>query len=846
VGGAVTRARAVGLACVLLVGCRQAPLKAEACGAANCAGCCTAQGACDEGASQAACGLAGAACVRCRGTSQCDVIGACRAAPPDAGVEPSSSCQAPGVLDLRDGGTRFITDLGPAGDDGRASCAGALAEDRVWQLAVNAADAVLLHASPLAGDTVPVLAVRAACATGELPGACVAGVASAVWLPPGVAQGQFAWLDATSPDAGQVVFEALTGTGACAGAPVLGVGAGTTLLAMVGAGEVQLEVTGEGTLSLEVDTHDAREPVTLVLTMACEGTGLLAQTLAPGVNTVELGLVEAGRYALRLGGGGAALRFTLHGDAAGESCRVPTLLAHAGDGGFEPLTDTTVGALDDEAPVCGPAGRPDRVHAFTLPSEQNVLLTVTPREAGFQPVVTLRQGGCGGLVRACASAAGPGQPVTLQQGHLAAGEWQVAVDGVGAAGGAYTVALQTRAPGWQERCYGGTLLFDAGVAVVEGNTWLGSNTQWAACLNAPPANDETWYLWLPNELRTVRARVESLAPGFEPALFLNPQCRVSTTTSCAQRVDGGAELTITETRQENLTVDAFNGATGPYRLTVWSTPVAPGDACSTALALDAGVPVTLDFSALHADFAPSCAAPASDAVFTFATPAGQRAVVTASADAGAVVSVTTQALLSSTQVPCGPRVPERRCEAGSPVASGELRQESFQQVGYAVVGASPGPVTVRVDYLDPLPGDACPGPATTGATRLPLAITADGGVDGGVVVDLSRLYEDRPTLCGRLVGGPTNPLPDALYAFTLPFAATLVITAVGDGDLAPLVDVTRLTTAAACSGVSVGCDGGVPGNPPVVLTPSLTAGTWLLTVKAADVRTTHVTVQVSR
>jgi hypothetical protein len=816
---------------------------------------------CLEATGDEACGLAGVACVRCRGAARCEALGACREPPvPDAGVEPSLSCEAPGELDVTDGGLRLLLAMAGAGNDGASSCGGADGPDRVWRLTAPPTGWLLVRVAPVGPGRAPTLSLsaRTACDGGELPGTCASapGGAAALLLPSTLAQGALLWLDTLGPDGGEVMLEAsaVAADAGGAGAPLLAVSAGVTALALPEPGVVGLEVPKEGSLTLTVDTRASAAPVKVTLTQGYLGTELGRFTLPPGRRALDFGLVPAGRYLLELVGAGAQVDVQLSGDPLGESCRVPAPLAL--DAGVRSADDSTLGAADDEQPSCAAPGAPDRVHRFLLEAVQNVRVTVAPADATYQPVVLLRRGGCGGAVVACAVAPGPGAAAVLQLGQLAAGEYQVVVDGLDARGGPYRVMVETATPGKAEGCPGLNLaaaLSDGGVAVIEGDTRMGSNTEWAACLEQA-ANNDTYYFYggYSAPPATVRAVVEPLSSGFLPAVYVNPTCSpgLRQPLRCGTPLGAGEEVTLNQVYQGFFTVGGHQGTTGAYRLTLTSGPVPPADACTSLVTLDAGTDTLVDLAPLHQDFVASCAAPGNDAVFAFPLPAQRRATLRANAlpDAGTAVALALRQLYTASGPEhCFSSPTELRCAAGTDAA-----QLSFPNFGAAslplvALVSAPGLVNLRLDVSPFEIGDVCPYPGTTQASPLPLEVSADGGVDGGLDLDLSGYFDTNSYLCGRFVSSAARPTGDAQFLFSLPFAATVRVTAAGDGALPPVVQVERPATATQCGGTMVSCDGGVGDGGVAELSVALAAATpYLLTVKAADGTTRVVHLRLTR
>ncbi|HEX8438962.1 MAG TPA: hypothetical protein VF697_27885, partial [Archangium sp.] len=116
------------------------------------------------------------------------------------------------------------------------------------------------------------------------------------------------------------------------------------------------------------------------------------------------------------------------------------------------VSGTTVGAERQAVGSCGGVDGSEAVYAFTLANTAthvtDVVITVTPRDAAFQPVVYLRQGRCDApqseLNQACVAAHQPGATVQLQTRSASpgAGTYFIVVDGLSDTGGAFDLGVE--------------------------------------------------------------------------------------------------------------------------------------------------------------------------------------------------------------------------------------------------------------------------------------------------------------------------------------------------------------------------------------------------------------------
>ncbi|HEX8825642.1 MAG TPA: hypothetical protein VF794_37380 [Archangium sp.] len=113
------------------------------------------------------------------------------------------------------------------------------------------------------------------------------------------------------------------------------------------------------------------------------------------------------------------------------------------------VSGTTVGAERQAIGSCGGIDGSEVLHSFTLTHDTNVVITVTPRDTAFQPVVYLRQGRCDAsqdeLYQGCVAAHLPGATVQLQTlvTSPGSGTYFVVVDGLSDAGGAFDLSVET-------------------------------------------------------------------------------------------------------------------------------------------------------------------------------------------------------------------------------------------------------------------------------------------------------------------------------------------------------------------------------------------------------------------
>jgi hypothetical protein len=276
--------------------------------------------------------------------------------------------------------------------------------------------------------------------------------------------------------------------------------------------------------------------------------------------------------------------------AAGDRCHAPDSLPT--DGGV--LVHTTVGFSNDYTGAgasCSPAsGGPDRIYSLTIPTGLRAQVTVTPRDAGFAPSLSVLGAPADNCdARSCLAhinAAPAGLPETLSIiSPLPDGgtSYFVVVDSSSVAGGPYSISavLQSNLTG--ETCASAAAPITATTSFTDSTA--GDSNDYnplATATNCTPyreAGRDKVYVVTLGPGQTLTAEVAPMGID-DPAVYLLPSLAscVATPATCLtgsdQGLDGDAE-TITwvnpvsaGTVTHYLVVDAYNPSAVSYTLSI--------------------------------------------------------------------------------------------------------------------------------------------------------------------------------------------------------------------------------------------------------------------------------------
>jgi hypothetical protein len=155
--------------------------------------------------------------------------------------------------------------------------------------------------------------------------------------------------------------------------------------------------------------------------------------------------LDPGTYYLWVDQSGGA--YTVRSSLTRPVCEEPIPLVFSRDGSAGPAQASVEGdtssAFSSTQGTCGGTGGRDVVHAFTTTEPLSLSATVTPKTAGFQPMLYLRAS-CGGDEQACSVAPTVGAGATLSTGSLPPGTYYLWVDGFSGSAGAYSLNATLR------------------------------------------------------------------------------------------------------------------------------------------------------------------------------------------------------------------------------------------------------------------------------------------------------------------------------------------------------------------------------------------------------------------
>jgi hypothetical protein len=294
------------------------------------------------------------------------------------------------------------------------------------------------------------------------------------------------------------------------------------------------------------------------------------------------------------------------------------------------VSGTTVGAGSQAVGACGGIDGTEVFYSFNLANTTanitDVVITVTPRDAAFQPVVYVRQGTCDAsqseLYQSCVAAHQPGATVQLhtRSSSPGSGTYYVVVDGLSATGGAFDLSIEIG--GRASHSCADVLSLPGRRFTVRGSYRYGDDTLKLSC-NRAGSQDRVYRLET-SEPSYLRARVEDGDGSNSSSLAVASLC-------------GGQELACSYTLDSVLLpagthylwLDryfAYSNDNPGYILRADLTAPLPGDACAQARPLvfsngvEGGTATDkVTATGLHDDGNWSCYSNGADLAYSFTT-----------------------------------------------------------------------------------------------------------------------------------------------------------------------------------------------------------------------------------
>lgn len=370
-----------------------------------------------------------------------------------------------------------------------------------------------------------------------------------------------------------------------------------------------------------------------LLCRAAPAAGQPAQLLAPNLPPDTWFLFVDGLTAAE---GDFALEVELLPPLPGDTCSTADALFP--DGGAAALGGSTSGLFDDLRHGCDGAPAPDRAYAFTTTAVLSLRAAATPLDAGFRPVLSVRQGSClSSVERVCGAAPAPGERAEVSLGSLPAGTWFLWVDGAQGTSGDFLLEAALSTPLSGESCANAEPLFaDGGTDDARSATLFGYAQDGQGSCGGANAPDRA-YTFATTEALDFRARLTP-AGAETGVLYLRSfgctsgerQCRLGTAAG------GGALLEVPNLpiASHTLWVDSLEADAGSYTLSATLSLPQAGDSCAAPRFLsftaqpDGGSTATAsgDTTLMFAHTA-ACSGSGPDEVFSFVTAAPR--VVTA-------------------------------------------------------------------------------------------------------------------------------------------------------------------------------------------------------------------------
>jgi len=362
------------------------------------------------------------------------------------------------------------------------------------------------------------------------------------------------------------------------------------------------------------------------------------------------------------------------------------------------VSGTTVGAGSQAVGACGGIDGTEVFYSFNLnnttANRTDVVITVTPRDAAFQPVVYVRQGTCDAsqseLYQSCVAAHQPGATVQLhtRSDSPGSGTYYVVVDGLSDKGGAFDLSVEIG--GRSSNSCANVLTLPGRQFTVRSSYSYADDTTKLSC-NRAGGLDRVYRLET-SEPSYLRAQVEDGAGSISSYLAVSSLCG-GQELACSYALDS----VLLPAGTHYLWLDryfAYSNDNPGYILRADLTAPLPGDACAQArpLVFSDGVESRtatdrVTAAGLHDDGNWSCYTNGADLAYSFTTdrPWAFRAKATDSAGNILSVNVVRASCTQDARVACA---------ATSPLNIAELPAGSYF---LWVDGLEPDSGTVSLD-----------------------------------------------------------------------------------------------------------------------------------------------------
>jgi hypothetical protein len=293
---------------------------------------------------------------------------------------------------------------------------------------------------------------------------------------------------------------------------------------------------------------------------------------------VRRGSLPAGTYFVVVDGfqgaaGAYSLDVGLSASAPGENCAtpLPLTLSDGADGGVATVMGTNATAFNDMQGGCG-GSSPEVVYRFTTARTLNFRATISP-DAGYQPAVYLRSDAqCVTGPDVVCHRGTTGTPTTFSQPALAAGTYDLVVDGIGNTVGGYSLDVSLLPPPQGDVCAAPLpLSFTGTTATATGRLSDFTNNGSAGNCGGAQGSDAVYAFTLMAAAQVTVTVAPQASPAYQPAVALQSACGM-TNVACGFAPMPGGNATIGATMLQPGTyfvwVDGANGTTGDYTLTV--------------------------------------------------------------------------------------------------------------------------------------------------------------------------------------------------------------------------------------------------------------------------------------
>ncbi len=362
------------------------------------------------------------------------------------------------------------------------------------------------------------------------------------------------------------------------------------------------------------------------------------------------------------------------------------------------VSGTTVGAGSQAVGACGGIDGTEVFYSFNLANTTanvtDVVITVTPRDAAFQPVVYVRQGTCDAsqseLYQSCVAAHQPGATVQLQtrSNSPGSGTYYVVVDGLSDKGGAFDLSVEIG--GRSSNSCADVLTLPGRQFTVRGSYRNADDTLKLSC-NRAGGTDRVYRLET-SEPSYLDARVEDGDGNYDSYLAVSSLCG-GQELACSYALNSVLLPAGTHYLWIDRYLNYYSSENQGYILRADLTVPLPGDACAQARPLVfsngvAGGTATdrVTAAGLHDDGNWSCYDNGADLAYSFTTdrPLALRASATDSTGNALSLNVVRATCTQDARVSC----------ATSPLNIAELPAGSYF---LWVDGLKPGSGTVSLD-----------------------------------------------------------------------------------------------------------------------------------------------------